>query len=410
MAGIGTDMDGRIQGQQETRNFGQMVSDSINRMKRIVEGKVEFTGNSKDIPKDIDKILMDKIASLKEKALSVNFEYSRDYTDSKAQQCLLETEYESDSEDLSDEITKALNAVKKPFLPQKRINFTKESQNVGLDKKRLSNYNEIDRVKGNYSETVKGTMLRKWYNGTNFECSTCGELFWGRRDFGEHMDNVHQVSLLPTNHEEFASNFEEHVYQCKLCGKDLNHEQEVIGEHLNKVHLMSLQKYESVYENGNDEKKGKGLNQSTNVKGLPQEDKLTSLNGLSEAVEEIYGPGLIKSDQEDLDLEDTEELSSSEVEDELEGEDDNVSEEEREAELGVSEGKLEADGEKVKPNIGTNISLITGLGNVTKTSFIGNNVTKEDTEQLDEELSSAESEFDSDISEDYDQEELDPRE
>jgi len=95
---------------------------------------------------------------------------------------------------------------------------------------------------------------------------------------------------------------------------------------------------------------------------------------------------------------------------ELEGEDDNVSEEEREAELGVSEGKLEADGEKVKPNIGTNISLITGLGNVTKTSIIGNNVTKEDTEQLDEELSSAESEFDSDISEDYDQEELDPRE
>jgi len=98
--------------------------------------------------------------------------------------------------------------------------------------------------------------MRRWYQGTFYECNECETLSFGESKFKSHLAASHKVERKSiTNLKDFSSYFQEKLYSCQVCQRKVKHEFKNIYQHLRTQHSLTVNEYENKFPNIVEEEK-----------------------------------------------------------------------------------------------------------------------------------------------------------
>jgi len=87
---------------------------------------------------------------------------------------------------------------------------------------------------------------RKWYQGTYFNCEICQKTVFGEDDFRKHLVTHEANPKTLQELKKYSTHFEEALYTCKVCVRNVKHEIKNILCHVQN-HCSSLEEYEDRY-------------------------------------------------------------------------------------------------------------------------------------------------------------------
>jgi len=90
---------------------------------------------------------------------------------------------------------------------------------------------------------------RKWYQGTYYKCKECKNILYGQDFFKKHLRS-HSIQVKTFKDlSGFAEQYEEKLYACKVCKREIKHEFKNIHSHLKTVHSLTMFDYEYQFRN-----------------------------------------------------------------------------------------------------------------------------------------------------------------
>lgn len=106
---------------------------------------------------------------------------------------------------------------------------------------------------------------RKWYQGTYFNCEICQKTVFGEDDFRKHLVTHEANPKTLQELKKYSTHFEEALYTCKVCVRNVKHEIKNILCHVQN-HCSSLEVYEDRYVDIQEE-----LRKLPVIRGAPKE-------------------------------------------------------------------------------------------------------------------------------------------